>query len=123
MKPNRLRGRNDFQRVYRLGKRYEGSVMTAFVLPNGLLDHRLGITASRKAVGNAVKRTRSRRVIREIFRLSSDRLASLQNRYDVVLNANRRLLTSPFAESLEEFGKIVSRMAHEETTGQRALGK
>jgi len=36
-----LRGSNDFQKVYRQGKRYEGALMTAFVLPNNLSHNRL----------------------------------------------------------------------------------
>ena len=31
-----LRGSQDFQKVYQKGKRYEGVLMTAFVLPNQL---------------------------------------------------------------------------------------
>ncbi len=41
-----LRGSNDFQKVYRKGKRYEGVLMTAFVLPNNLSHNRFGVTAS-----------------------------------------------------------------------------
>ena len=49
-----LRGSHDFQKVYRNGKRYDGALITAFVLPNKQSQNRFGITASRKAVGNAV---------------------------------------------------------------------
>ena len=64
-----LRGSKDFQKVYRQGKRYDGVLMTAFVLPNNLSHNRFGITASRKAVGNAVQRNRARRLLKETFRL------------------------------------------------------
>ncbi len=69
-----LRGSNDFQKVYRLGKRYEGALMTAFVLRNNLSHNRLGVTASRKAIGNAVKRNRAKRLLKETFRLRSPSL-------------------------------------------------
>jgi ribonuclease P protein component len=120
MKAYHLRGQNDFQKVYRNGKRYEGSFMTAFVLPNKLLHHRLGITASRKAVGKAVQRNRAKRLLREIFRLNGPSLARLSNRYDVVLNARASLLRTRFALALEDFEKILLRIASEESAGRAA---
>ena len=75
-----LRGSQDFQKVYRKGKRYEGVLMTAFVLPNNLSHNRFGITASRKAIGNAVQRNRARRLLRETFRLKKSSLGDLQRK-------------------------------------------
>lgn len=86
----------------------------AFVHPNGLAHHRLGITASRKALGDAVHRNRAKRLLREAFRLSSNPLGSLSVKYDWVLNAKRGLLDVKVARPLEEFQKIVSRVASDE---------
>jgi ribonuclease P protein component len=88
--------------------------MTAFVHPNGLSHHRLGITASRKATGNAVERNRSKRLLRETFRLSNTALDALKIEYDWVLNAKRSLLDVKVAASLEEFQKIVARVSMDE---------
>lgn len=120
MKAHHLRGHNDFQKVYKNGKRYEGSFMTAFVLPNRLSHHRLGITASRKAVGKAVQRNRAKRLLREIFRLTGPTLASLRQNYDVVLNAKASLLRSRFGLSCGDFEKILARVASEESAGRAA---
>jgi ribonuclease P protein component len=109
-----LRGNRDFQRVYRKGKRYEGILMTAFVLPNQLSHNRFGITASRKALGKAVQRNRARRLLKEAFRLRKSLLFDLQERYDWVINAKRRLPAVKLIATIDEFEKLVGRVAKEE---------
>jgi ribonuclease P protein component len=110
-----LRGTSDFQKVYKRGKRYEGSLITAFVLPNGFAYHRLGITASKKALGKAHERNRAKRLLRETFRLAGTPLDNLQRKYDWVLNGRRRLLSSKVTNSLVEFEKIIETIAVDET--------
>ena len=109
-----LRGSSDFQKVYRTGKRYEGNLLTAFVLPNSLTHHRLGITASRKALGKAVDRNRAKRLLRETFRVTRTHLDLLQQKYDWVLNARRALLYPESRKRLEEFERIIAFVAKEE---------
>jgi ribonuclease P protein component len=113
-----LRGSQDFQKVYRKGKRYDGVLITAFVLPNNLSHNRFGITASRKALGNAVQRNRARRLLRETFRLQQSSLYGLQAKYDWVFNAKRRLLSFKVTAAIEEFENLVSRVAKEESKTQ-----
>jgi ribonuclease P protein component len=109
-----LRSPGDFRRVYANGRRYEGSLMTAFVHPNGLNHHRLGITASRKAIGNAVERNRSKRLLRETFRLNEVGLNAMNVRYDWVFNARRSLLRVKVAASLKDFQRIIARIMSDE---------
>ncbi len=104
----RLRLPSEFRHVYDRGKRYNGHLMSAFVHPNNLPHHRIGITASRKAIGNAVERNRAKRLLRETFRLSQQSLDELQIKCDFVLNAKRRLLHVKLLEPLEEFQRIVA---------------
>ena len=109
-----LRSSNDFRRVYAYGKRYDGSLMTAFVYPNGLEHHRFGITASRKAVGNAVQRNRSKRLLRETFRHSETAMEGTKLKYDWVINARRSLLAVKVEDPLAEFQKILARVRIDE---------
>ena len=88
--------------------------MTAFVSQNGLSDHRLGITASRKMSGRAVDRNRAKRLLRETFRLSQTALDGLDVSYDWVLNARRSLLRVNIAAALEDFQSIIERAAAHE---------
>lgn len=112
-----LRAAREFQRTYRKGNRYHAPSFTAFVLANELSGHRLGVTASRKAIGNAVQRNRAKRVLREAFRLSEPSLRALGKKYDWVLNAKGSLLalnTSQVRNELEEILKSVAELEAED---------
>jgi ribonuclease P protein component len=109
-----LRGSNDFQKVYRAGKRYDGVLMTAFVLPNNLSHNRLGVTASRKALGNAVQRNRAKRLLKETFRQWNPSMQELLQKYDWVINAKRKLPSLKVSAAIVEFESLVSRVAKEE---------
>ncbi len=106
----RLRKPAEFRRVYTGGKRFEGRFMTVFILPSENEFQRLGITASKKGVGNAVERNRAKRLLREAFRLSRAELDELNIKFDWVLNARRNLLKVKLEKPLEEFRQIIERV-------------
>jgi ribonuclease P protein component len=110
----RLRARAEFQTVYAEGRRYDGRLMAAFLRRNDSPEHRLGITASTKAIGKSVDRNRARRLLREIFRRSPMELARLKRRYDWVINAKRPLLSSSEELRFREFRRIVEQIARDE---------
>ena len=112
-----LRCNEEFQKVYRNGQRYDRPSMTAFVLRTDSSEHRLGVTASRKVIGNAVQRNRAKRVLRETFRLSDLSLSRLTGKYDWVLNAKRQLLSSKTGSAQLEFEEILKSVAHKEGKG------
>ena len=89
--------------------------MTVFILPSETGIHRLGVTATKKGIGNAVNRNRAKRLLRESFRLSRAELDSVAKRYDWVLNARRSILAVKLEKPLAEFRKIVERIATEST--------
>ncbi len=62
-----LNQNRDFKRLYEKGKYYVHPCLVTYVSKNKKKEVRVGITASKKT-GNAVKRNRSRRIIREAFR-------------------------------------------------------
>jgi len=110
----RLRARAEFQKVYTEGQRYDGRLMAAFLRKNELSEHRLGVTASTKAIGKSVDRNRARRLLRELFRRSANELNALQRRYDWVINGKRALLESNEELRFREFRKIVEQVGRAE---------
>ena len=113
-KRSRISARAEFQKVYAAGQRYDGRLMAAFLRKNEFGYHRLGLTASTKAVGKSVDRNRARRLLRELFRRSAAELNGLQRRYDWVINAKRALLKSNEELRFREFRKIVEQVARNE---------
>lgn len=61
-----LKENRDFSRLYNKGKCFVSPVLVTYVLKNKTNNLRIGITTGKK-IGNAVKRSRSRRVIRAAF--------------------------------------------------------
>jgi len=107
----RLLKRAEFLRVYEQGTRIDGRFMTVFILPNNLSNHRVGVTATKRAIGKAHDRNRCKRLLRESFRLSRAELELVEQRYDWVLNARRSLLRVKLDEPLGEFKEIVGKIA------------
>ncbi len=106
-KGSRIAKSAEFRRVYSEGKRFDGRLMTLFLLPSEINIHRLGVTASKKGIGQAFQRNRAKRLLREAFRLSRVELDSVLTKYDWVLNARRGLLKVKLNQPLQEFRQLI----------------
>ena len=92
MKINSICENRDYKKVYSRGKTIVTPCVVIYIFRNKQSNLRLGITASKK-VGNAVKRNRARRVLKEgVVEL----LDLLPTCYDVVLVARAK---TPFVKS------------------------
>jgi ribonuclease P protein component len=112
---NHLRDSREFQHVYRNGKRYDGVFITVFVIENEGLQHRLGVTASKKVLGKAVQRNRAKRLLRETFRSNEPSLRALSRNYDWVLNAKKTVLDQKVHAPGQELAGIIERVGRSET--------
>jgi ribonuclease P protein component len=89
----------EFQAVYESKTRESRGPLTVYGMPNALGHPRLGMSVSRK-VGNAVRRNRIRRLIREAFRLLQH---DLPRGYDwvVVVRPHEPLILAEYQKLLQ----------------------
>lgn len=98
---HRLRSAADFKRVYAQGRRLGNEFFTVNAQANGLPTPRLGLSVAVRVMGNAVRRNRIRRVIRESFRLNQ----SIVPPMDIIVgvrSAARDATPAVLRESLEQ---------------------
>lgn len=94
IKPVPICNNYEFRRVYSKGKYYVSPAVVVYVLKNRYHMVRVGITTSKK-IGNAVKRNRSRRIIRAALDLF---LPYIRPGYDLVFVARGK---TPFLKSTD----------------------
>jgi ribonuclease P protein component len=107
-KAHRVRRGDDFQRVFDLSLRVKGRYATVLVAPNEAGTARLGIVASRK-LGDAVRRNRAKRLIRDIFRRTV-RLPSGKG-LDVVVIPRRELFDASYSTLQADLSATIRRSA------------
>ena len=107
-KDRRVRRPAEFKRVFDLSLRTKGRYLTLLVAPNTTGVPRLGIVASRK-LGDAVRRNRAKRLIRELFRRSQG--VRTGSGFDVVVIPRRELFDAEYASLEADFRLAITRGA------------
>lgn len=102
-KNERLLNRKDFVNLNQLGKSYQTTHFRVILKQNGLGITRLGITVSKK-IGNAVKRNKTKRLIREFFRLHK---TYFPQGYDIVIAAKKGAYDLNLWKVKEELGEVI----------------
>lgn len=97
-----LKKNHEFRRLYQKGASAVAGSMVLYCRKNRLGHNRLGVTVSVK-LGNAVKRNRARRRLREVYRLASPRLSQ---GWDLILVARGRTLTASWKELNDSFFRL-----------------
>ncbi len=104
-----LKKNHEFRRLYQKGASAVAGSMVLYCRKNRLGHNRLGITVSVK-LGNAVKRNRARRRLREVYRLNSPQLRA---GWDIVLVARGRTLTASWKELNDTFRRLARKLGLE----------
>jgi ribonuclease P protein component, eubacterial len=107
-KARRVRRRDEFQRVFDRSQRAKSQYWTVLIAPNDAGVVRLGIVASRK-LGDAVRRNRAKRFIREVFRRSD--LLPPGKGLDVVVIPRRELFDAAYSSLESDFRATFRRCA------------
>jgi ribonuclease P protein component len=102
-KREKIRKRRDYVTIYQQGVRLYSDHFIIVVHRNNVGLKRLGITVTKK-VGNAVKRNRIKRLIREFFRRNK---VTLRDSQDVVIIAKRALPALTYGDVYGELERLL----------------
>ncbi len=100
-----LKRSSDFRRIYRKGICEAGGYIAVYALKNRIGSNRLGLTVS-KTVGNAVVRSRTKRLLRECYRYYAQ---ALPQGYDFILVARNRAAGKSLDALRRDFGYVLKK--------------
>lgn len=101
-----LKKNHEFRRLYQKGASAVGGGMVIYCRRNRFGHNRVGFTVSVK-LGNAVKRNRARRRLREVYRLNGGKL---RQGWDLVIVARGRTLSAPWRELNDTFLRLCRKL-------------
>ena len=114
-KADRILKRSEFMTLARHGRKLQNDVFIAVVLPGATDRSRLGITVTRK-VGNAVRRNRIKRLVREFFRR---RQYQQTGNWDINIIAKKRAAELPSDMIFSHLKSLFDHMARHLEPNQR----
>lgn len=101
-----LKQNHEFRRLYSKGKSAVSPYFAIYCRKNHRPMSRLGITTGVK-LGNAVKRNRVRRRIRELYRTNE---ANILCGYDIIVVARTRAIYAHYADLEHSFRKLLKKL-------------
>jgi len=111
-KEDKILKRREFLQLQRCGKKIQDSNFIVIYSEGRFDKKRIGITASKK-IGNAVKRNKIKRLIREHFRMNRDKIAEFMDINVIVKKRAGEISADMVFKSLEGiFKKIPRRENH-----------
>jgi ribonuclease P protein component len=104
-KPERITNKSRFKVIYDQGVWRSSKHFTTVTCANTQEVRRLGITVTKKT-GNAVKRNRIKRLIREFFRLNK---SLFPDDHDVIIMAKREFPLLTYKQTCDELTELFTR--------------
>lgn len=96
----------DFDAVFKSGRRLRGRFFVCVAAESGRATARLGLAVARKHVPLAVSRNRIKRVAREAFRLMRTQLPV----FDLVISPQRDILNGTAADWRQDLDQLLGRL-------------
>ena len=109
-KTERLKKKNEFEKVFRQGRKLTGKFVALHYIYNGEDQRRVGVTVSKRVDKRAVARNRLKRRFREIFRTNKEHFPS---GFDYVLRALPKSLEAEYGELIYEILKLAENIRPE----------
>ncbi len=107
----RIRSGRDFREIYAEGRVVRNRQLVIYFRPSPAAHSRVGLSVSRRH-GNAVRRNRIKRILREVFRNATDRIPGP---LDVILIPRRGPDAEIYAANRDAFIHLMRKVA--KTTG------
>jgi ribonuclease P protein component len=106
LRPRERLSSSEIRRVFKEGKSYGGVLVVLFLLSSSELDRKVGFVAGRR-VGNAVRRNRAKRLLREAFRISKAQVP--EHGFHLVLVARHACADADYQDVEHDYLKLLAR--------------